>query len=421
MLSGRARSAIGRILTGSVLGQGLVLAVSPFLARIYSPSDFSALALLTAFVAVLSSVVTLSWERAVVLPSSDREGWQIVRLGIVSTCGMSLVVCALALAFRKPLTELFGSTLFISYWWLIPATTLVTGLYVVLSSWIVRAQEYGRLSVRNVVVGVGQATISLGCGVLGFVPIGLLASLGAGRLVGLIGLARGRPSGGLRTGWDGTRSLISAYRKFPLITSWSRALNSLGLQLPMILLIALYGSFEAGFVALTIRVLASPVGIVVDAVGQYFDGAAAEIVRSGQATLRRLVVQLTRSLLIVGSGPAILVILFGGPLFAVVFGSEWEPAGGIAQILAGVYLLQFVVVPVSSSLLLLQHQATQMMWDLGRMVATGGAVILASALGFGLQGAVVAYGVAQGVLYSILFILVYSRTARWDHRLPASR
>lgn len=411
----RGRTAITQILGGSVFGQGIVLAISPLLTRVYSPTDFSSLALVTAFVAVLSSIATLSWERAVILPTTDEDGWIIVRMGVWSTVAISIVIGAIGFLLRDHLSEVFNSDLFELYWWVIPVTTMLVGLFAVLSSWAVRHQSYVKLGIRNALLGVGQAVSSVGLGAAGFVPVGLLISPAVGRAISLSGLVRGRGRFGESVSrLSEMKRLAMIYRKFPLITSWSRALNSLGLQLPMVLIIGLFGSYQAGFVALTIRVLAAPVGIVVDAVSQFFEGVASSKVRDNSRNLTALTLTVTKWLLLVGLIPAVTISLFGQEIFSALFGEEWSIAGELSRVLAWVYLLQFVVVPVSRTLLILQYQATQMVWDISRVVASGIVILSLYRLGLDLETVVAAFAATQAVWYLILLTLVLFVGKRYD-------
>ena len=68
-------------------------------------------------------------------------------------------------------------------------------------------------------------------------------------------------------------------------------------------------------------------------------------------------------LLAVGALPAVVLIVFGPSLFALVFGAEWTEAGRYAQILKKSYLAQFAVIPVSSILALTQRQGQQLGWS----------------------------------------------------------
>lgn len=415
-LWGKMRGPVARILLGSVIGQGAVFAVSPILTRVYSPEDFGALALITAVCAVLGAFITLSWERAVTLPPDEATALALLRLGWLSVLGGGALIAAIAFYGRALISDLLGSRMFEDFWWLVPVTLVSMGAYALVSSRVVRAQNYGGLAVRNATQGLAQAISSVGLGLAGLMPLGLLTSVAVGRFAGLAGLGIGRdrhPTKG-KVGRAELRSALRRYRRFPLVNTWSRSINSLGLQLPTILLIALYGSLEAGLFALTVRVIASPITIIVDAVGQYFEGAFSSRIRRGEGGLSRSVLKLVRSHIIVGMIPTVVVAVFGSSIYAAVFGIEWTRAGMYAQIIVVAYLAQFVVAPVSRALVLLERQATQFAWDVTRAVLTSGAVIGCASLGLEMVWCVVALTIAYLLTYGALLVLILRSTQRHD-------
>lgn len=392
-----------RILLGSLVGQGAVLCVSPWLTRLYSPSGFAALAAITSISAVLGGVVTLSWERAIVVPRSDSDAHALVRLGIASVVVLSLGVTLVAWLMRSRAAELMNTEVFIQYWWLTPCTVFLIGLYAIASSALVRAQAYRDLAVRNGVQGTAQAVSSVVLGIFGVAPLGLASGPAIGRLASLVGMAKTRRVHRIADRKVGSLLRVAyTYRRFPLVNIWSRLLNSLGLQLPTLLIIALYGTVEAGLYALTLRVLASPVGIVSDAVSQSFEGSFARRSREEVGGLRSQILRSATRLAFLGIGPAIVLAALSGLLFNVVFGAEWYRSGGYAQILAFAYLAQFIVVPVSRSLLILERQGLQLAWDLSRFALTLTAVLTPWALGGSFVWCVVALACAQTLSYGAL-------------------
>lgn len=415
-LRGLGRAAVSRILLGSVIGQGTVLAVSPLLTRLYSPADFAALAIITAVSAVLGSLVTLSWERAIVIPTEDSRATAVVTLGVVSVVVVSALITTVAFLGRRTFSNALGSDVFVDYWWLVPATVAVMGMYSIASSWLVRRQRYGALAVRNATLGVSQAASSVTLGALGLTPLGLITSVAVGRIAALIGMVR---LGGKRRAREreDLRETARMYRKFPLVNTWSRLLNSLGLQLPVILIVSLFGSLEAGLYALTLRVLAAPVGVVADAVSQYFEGAFAHRYRSGKVGLKRLMAGLSLRLAAVGFVPALVMIAWGPALFAWVFGAEWETAGVYAQILVVSYLAQLVVSPISRGLIILQRQGTQLAWDASRVIATSAAVVVAAASGGSFLTCAILLASAQVLWYLALLVLSLKAAGSADRGL----
>nr|WP_256386365.1 oligosaccharide flippase family protein [Salinibacterium sp. UTAS2018] len=410
---------VSRILLGSLVGQGAILLVSPFLTRLYSPADFGALAVVTAISAVLGNVVTLSWERAIVLPEDDNRAKDIVLLGVIS---VSFLVSALALVAyltQETLSHLFDSEVFLIYWWLVPVTVGALGFYTIASSWLVRRQEYPSLAIRNAVQGVSQASSSIILGLSGVGSLGLISSVAVGRIAALVGMVRFQkmPSSRRRE----LKVAALRYKRFPLVNMWSRVLNSLGLQLPVILIVALYGSVEAGLYALTLRVLAAPVGIVADAVSQYFEGSFASQNREGGLGLRHMLSTFAFRLLAVAALPAVTVAVAGPLLFQLVFGAEWATAGFYAQLLVISYFAQFVVSPISRALVILEYQGTQLAWDASRLAATSAAVLLSWVASDNFVVCAVALASVQTLWYAVLFFLCRSAAIATERKAKYNR
>lgn len=417
------RGAVSKILLGTLVGQGTVLLVSPVLSRLYSPADFGALAMITAVCAVLGSVATFSWERAVVLPEDDAEARALIRLGIFTMLAVVSVIALVAFFARVPIAKLSGVVILESYWWVIPVSLLAMSLNALVSSWIVRRQDYSGLAVRNASQGVVQALWSVGLGLVGMTPIGLISSLAVGRAAGLFGLGVSRGRGRLRSEGVATiaplRTVLVRYRRFPLINTWSSAINSIGLQLPALLLVALYGALEAGLFALTMRVLAAPVGMVVDAVSKHFESTFAQRLRARQSGLRGMVLALTKRQALLGLFPSVVVVIAAPWLFALIFGQQWGASGVYAQVVVVAYLAQFIVVPVSRGLVLLEHQSQQFGWDVGRAVAAAGAIVVAHLLHLEMIWALAAWTAVQLLSYAVMFFLVMRAATARDRTIDA--
>ncbi|WP_426517610.1 lipopolysaccharide biosynthesis protein [Diaminobutyricibacter sp. McL0618] len=398
-------SGVTRILTGSLAGQGVVLAISPILTRLYGPNDFGLLAVITSMSAVLGAVATLSWERGIVLPHSDVLARSLFRLAVASTLAVSLVVAVAAFVARDALSRLLSVEEFAMYWWTLPLTVLAIGLFRAYTSWLVRKRQYGGLAIRNAAQGLTQAAFNLAAPLAGLGPLGLILGPAIGRFAGLGGILGRRekvPHPTART----LRVAAARYRKFPLVSTWSSLLNSFGLQAPVLFFSAFYGAAELGLVALTIRVMAAPVGILTDAVSQYFEGAFGMALRNRNRSLVRMVatISLRCSLLALAGG---LIVAFAGPwLFTLVFGAQWEQAGVYAQVMVWGYVAQLAVSPISRGLLLLERVGLQLGWDSGRLILTNGSILVAGLLGAPALGALTALTAAQIVCYGVLLVMV---------------
>ncbi|WP_413452520.1 oligosaccharide flippase family protein [Georgenia phoenicis] len=410
-----SRAPVAKILFGSVLGQGAVLAASPVLTRLYSPDHFSAFASLTAIAAILGGLATLSWERATVVPRQEETARTLLTLGLLSALVVSSILALISFAARDWLADVTGVPLFAVYWWLVPVTVCFIAVFGIMSSWLVRGQDYTGLAVRNGVQGISQALSGVILGVVGVVPLGLLLSTAVGRAAALLGVSRRlRRDGGERVTLRQIGSTAATYRRFPLVNTWSRLANALGVHLPIVLIVSFYGSIEVGLFALTVRVLAAPVGMIIDATAQWFEGAFAMQFREGSGKLRPFITKSAWRLLAVGLGPSLLLAVTGPAVFDLVFGSTWREAGVFAQIVVASYLAQFCVAPVSRALVILGWQVTQLVWDVTRALATLGTIVAAATLELSLTGCLVALTCAQVASYLVLFLLCVNAAGRAD-------
>ncbi|WP_186317623.1 lipopolysaccharide biosynthesis protein [Curtobacterium sp. 9128] len=398
MRRARARSAVLTILCGTVLGQGLVIAVSPLLTRLYAPTDFGLLAVVTAIASVLGAGGASGADRAVAVARNGSIP-ALVLIGAVSTLLVGLAAAAAAWTMRDLLAAGFAAPAFADLWWIVPVTTVAVALQRMATAVLARRQHHRSIAVRNVCQGVGQTLWNLGMASTG--ALGLAGGLAAGRLAAVLGTLRPRRQ---RT-WERrapVTAVLHVHRRFLWITPWSSMLNVVGQQAPGILIAAAQGSATAGLVALTMRVLGSPVGMLADAVAQTVAGSFGRRVREGEpirAPLRRLVARL----LVLGCAGAVGVVLCGPAVFGAVFGSEWSTAGEYARILVPAFALQVAVSPVSQVLGMLGRQHVQLAWDAGRLVLTVGAVLVPTMCGAPVP--VVLAGLSSAMIVSYLVML----------------
>jgi len=199
------------------------------------------------------------------------------------------------------------------------------------------------------------------------------------------------------------RAALRRFRRFPLLAAPSALVNSAGLEVPLLLVSALYGDARAGLLGLTVRVFSGPAAILGQAVYQVFTGESSAAIREPQGTLGRMLRAATFRLLLVGAVPAAVLVGWGPPLFGLIFGPEWAEAGEYARYLALAYLAQFAVTPVSSMLFLLERQGQELAWGGTRLLLTAGGVAVCGFSGAPIGIAIGTLAVGQVISYTLLF------------------
>jgi O-antigen/teichoic acid export membrane protein len=394
------------IVGGSTAGQGLVILSYPVLTRLYDPAEFGLLAVFTAVVGMIGVVSAASLESAIPLPGDNRDAAAVAWAGLTAVGLTTLLTASLGSVLAEPLARLLGVPRLADLWWLVSVSVLVLGCYLIASEWMVRERSYPAIARRNLLQGVGQVATQIGLGLAAVRPVGLLLGFGVGRLCGIGGMtSRG---GLLRTPPPRPAAVLSAvrrYRRFPLLATPSGLLNSAGLDVPLLLVSALYGDARAGLLGLTIRVIGAPATIIGQAVNQVFTGETGARIRDRDGGLGASVRTAVLRLVVAGALPAIALIVAGPALFGLVFGAEWTEAGEYARLLAVAYLAQFAVAPVSSTLFLLEHQDRELAWAAVRLLLTAGAPALCGLTGAPIGTAILALSLGHVVSYALLFRL----------------
>jgi O-antigen/teichoic acid export membrane protein len=270
---------------------------------------------------------------------------------------------------------------------------------------MVRERSYGALGRRNLFQGLGQTATQIGLGLMGFRPISLLLGLGVGRACGLGGLLS---MGGLlrqpRSSLAGLRHALLRYRRFPLLTLPSALLNSAGLEVPLLIVSAMYGDARAGLLGLTVRVFSTPTALIGQAVDQVFTGESSAAIREPTGRLVPMVRYTAGRLLVLGAVPTIVLIGTGPWLFSVVFGPSWTEAGNYARILAVAYLAQFAINPVSGVLQLLERQGLSLTWACVRLVLTVSGPAVCGLVGAPVVLAVASLSVGHVISYALMYV-----------------
>jgi O-antigen/teichoic acid export membrane protein len=415
-----ALRGIASIVAGGAAGQALVILSYPLLTRLYDPAELGLLTVFTSVVGMIGVISTASLEAAIPIPPDDGEAADVSWAALTVVAVTTLVTALVGLVAGPPLAALLRVPRLAGYWWLVALTVGALGAYAVLSEWMVRERTYAALGRRNLLQGVGQVGTQVGLGLAGLRPAGLLLGLSVGRLLALGGLvSRNGLLRQRRTTLAGLRSALRRFRRFPLLAAPSALVNSAGLELPLLLVSALYGDARAGLLGLTVRIFSGPTAIIGQAVSQVYTGETGAAIREPGGTLGRLLRGAVLRLLLLGAGPVLVVVVAGPWLFGLIFGPTWTEAGEYARYLSVAYLAQFAVTPVSSTLFLLEQQGRELVWGSVRLVLTAGGVAACGLAGAPPLVAVMVLAAAHVASYAVLYGLCQGAADAADLRRRA--
>lgn len=390
----------GWVTAGNVVGQGMVLVATIWLARMYSPAEFGLFALVLVISNISVALASLRFDIAI--PASSREdslGLTVLAV-LAILASATLVTLGLWLADRMavismPLIETGAPLIFL--------TILTSGAFQTLSARLVREERFktvGLLRGAQALTFVALAStpaigllwahsLSLAWG-LAVVPAAVAAArhLGPGKLTAI-----------LRRQW-----------KLPLLSLPGAALDVIGYSMVVWVLIAAYGASEAGTYSQLQRLLGGPMMLISISLGQVLLRQTVDHAGDPQA-LRSL---LNKVLLGLG-GMLILMVLAvaiaGAPLLRIVLGDQWTIAPMMAVLITIAVGVRACVSPLSSALVTLRRFGVGLAWQ---ATYFSSAVILfplmARRLDF--QSFVAFYAVHELVLYTLYLALIWWTVSR---------
>lgn len=349
------------LMAGTSVSQALTIVISPFLTRIYSPSDMGIFSLYIAIVTILTTVATGRYELSIMLPADHYRARQGVALVTLISAVVSFISLVLVHFFKNDFARLLNAPAIENWLYFVPLSLFLSSLSLAFNYWNNRQRRFKNLAVAR--VGQGAATsaaqISLGkwiggpLGLLGGNIIGLAANAA---VLGCSGAARSETTGSLEPiSWANLKAYATKYRKFPLLQGPSTFIENFSAQLPVLLLSSFFGAGVVGFFALSQRVVRLPLRVIGTSIGDVFREKVSAIHARGGNT-RKEFIAVFKLLSAVSVAPFLIFAFLAPALFAFVFGEGWRAAGEYAQILTPLFWASFVASPLSVMFIVTEKQ-----------------------------------------------------------------
>lgn len=405
------------LVAGTGAAQLMVIGTSPILTRLYSPSDFGIYAVVSSILSVLITVTCLAYDFAIPLPESDDAAANVAALCLVVAITFSSATLLVLLFAGPALLALAGASVLGPAVLLLPLGQLGGGAVSVFRRWALRTKAYSEIAANQFTQSATLVVVQVGLGVPAAGAAGLLVGAVAGSIAGSSRLSRvawlSHSSSFRRVSRAGIRLVAARYVRFPILAAPSAFLNSLGLQAPLLMIVALYGTAIGGQFTLAQRVVALPATLVTGAIGQVYFAEAAALARE-QSDLRALFLRTTRSIALMAAGPIAVIALVSPLVFGLVFGEEWREAGLFVSILAPMYYVYFVANPTGATLDVLERQDLNLIREIVRIALMTGAALLAALARLSPVGGVAVLSLAGCLTYVVYGGLSWRAIS--DHR-----
>ena len=406
------RDALGRdivtLASGNAVAQILHLIAVPILMLLYTPSDYGVYAVYLSAVAVLAVIAALRYDFAILVASSRRSVFSLLTLCtlmIGAWCAL-LALLSTGTAFLERLPPFAPISLrFIPF---LPLGVGLNALYTVFLQYATRNERYRDQRTARILHGF---VTLLAQGVLFFLyrgPVGLILGEALGRFVGVLVLARL-----IVVDWRScparvtTRSIFVVsrrYSRFPRYLVAMELLSTISRSAPVTLFAFFFGTAVAGVYGQAQRLGGSPLTLLAQAVGRVFVGRLSSALREKVGDVRQIFRDVSLRLVIMG-----LVAVAGIAAVAMVLprilSDDWQTIGPVLILLLPSFFALFVASPVAPSMTVLNRQRLQLVWELVRLFATVGWILVGARLALGFEIVLLTYSLVLTCCLSLLYAL----------------
>lgn len=368
------------LLAGTVSAQAISLAVTPLLARLYSPEDFGLLATFMMLSNNLAMFATLSYYGAIVLPKRDESAFALVFTCILLSAGVSGLVGIFVVFAGDNLAAWLRNPELAEWLWLLPVSIFAWGGFETIATWCTRRRNFLSISTGTVNRRLVASGSQLAFGAAGANP-GLLAGQVIGELTGFVLLAwRGLREAPRRywstIRWSRIWVLLHRYRRFPTYDLFSSATAAFARNMPVLGLGIFFNPAIVGFFMMANRLVAAPLQLGAASVTRVLFERANRAKLEG--TLPSLSLSVYQRLFMVITTPLALLCIAAPELIEILLGSRWETAADYLRWITLWLLFSSTASPLHRLFAVLESQ--------NELAIINGILFVTSALSFLLGG-----------------------------------
>lgn len=400
--------SVGVLVGGTAFSQLLMLLALPLLTRLYTPHDFSTLAVFTALLTIISTAACLRFDIAIPLPENDSTAVDLLIMALFFSAATSVIISIPILYDPLAIAQLLNQPKIAQFLYLVPIGVFLASSYSALQFWATRKKEFKLITktrISQVFLGVGT---QLALGWMGILSVGLILGQIIISGAGVFSLSQFTrktiPKYSIK--FESLKSTFKDYEKFPKISTLETLANSAAIQIPLILIAAVAVGAEAGFLMLAMRAMQVPMSLIGNATAQVYLSRASEEHRNGK--LPNFTYRTLLGLIQIGIAPLLYFCMIAPHVFSFVFGQEWIRSGELVSWMAPWFILQLISSPISMIMHVKGKQLTMLILTLSGLIIRVGTVTLAAS--YKPQYLSEIYASTGAIFYAVCF-LIFSRAA----------
>ncbi|MBC1456931.1 oligosaccharide flippase family protein [Listeria newyorkensis] len=369
------KKIIWTLFSGNAFAQLLMIAFAPIIARLYTAAEFGIYAAYVTVITITVKVASLGLEKAIPLERNRVQAKKLMHINQYLAILISLLILAVYLVFGVSILNWVG--IYPTIWEaiLLSAGIAMTSMIQIYNYENMNREQYRTLAMTRALQNGFTGITQIGFALAGVMKTtGLLLGDVLGKAISVLILTKVSKKDKIkqRVTWRDTKELLTRYKGFIIFSMPAGLINTLSLQLPLLLVLAIFGANDSGQYAFVQRVIIVPISVLAITLSQFFYSVAAKDINNNKRKVYALYMSLTKKLTVYLTLPFGIFVFFSPSIFRVLFGEEWLLAGQLTQVLGGMFLTQIIFSATSQILYLMERQKLQIILEIIKL----GVVIL---------------------------------------------
>jgi O-antigen/teichoic acid export membrane protein len=402
------------LLSGNVLGQGIVLLIYPILTRMYLKSDFGVFATFASVCSLLTIVGTGRYEESLMIAKNRKETVNLLGFSLKWLFVFSIALFIVLALFREPVLSLFKQDDIAVFWYYIPLTVFAGGLLSLLNNLALREKKFKTIAGSNVARNSVNSFSRLLSGALSFTGQGLALSNVLALIASIFSYSSLKKyiQLAIHGKWTDEKTAALQHKDFPIFNLSRNFISSLSINLPFLYLISTFGSDKLGLFSMAFLVINTPVSLFTNSLFSAFFENITSLVREEKPVLP-LLKSYWKNLCIYLLPCFVLAFFIAMPFFSIVFGAPWKESGIYFQYLLPWMFMMLTTAPLHSIFIIFKKQHKTLWMEFFYLLLRW-LVLYSSICLMNFQLGILLFA-SLGVVYAIIFLIwIYSTIRKYE-------
>jgi O-antigen/teichoic acid export membrane protein len=392
------------LFSGTTISQIIPFILAPIISRLYSPADFGFYSFFISIVGLLSIIVTLKYEMAIILPSNTKIADQLLQTSILlSVFASSLILAITILGYFIFHYELIFLTL--------PFAVFLLSMVNIYDRFYNRAKQYKKMSYQR----IAKSSMESGYNLLGYIKTfksynliyGFILSYLVSFLFVWINEYKTIKKVFSKISSLRIRLTLIRYIDFPKYNLPHTFLNTLSTSIPILLIPIYYDQSVLGSYTFGLKYIQAPLALISAAIYNVIGQEFSENLNNREALSLKFYYVLKK--LILFSILLFPCLIFAESIFSLVFGNQWAVSGEFICILSLWIILNFIVSSFANIPIIFNQQKTALIIEIIYSLIK----ILPFAIGAGFLGLAITHVLLIYMIMSsllLILVLIWYRT-----------